>query len=676
MAEREEVQIIATFVDNVSKNAKGVSGAINEIATGALRTLGETAVNAFGAAASAVANFGAGSLKVAGDFEGTMNSFASVTGDAVSAAGLELGDFRDLFLEMGAVTKYSAGEAAQAAVELAKGGLDPATIAAGGLEAALTLAAAGQLELATSAEITAKQLGVWGDTGVTAANVADLMAQAANASTVNVDDLAMGMANVGGVAKVAGASFQDTVQAMALLAPSFSSASDAGTSLKTFLSRLVPTSDTAMEAMRKLGLTTVKTFEDGSSIEESAFFNADGTFIGMAKAADLLQDSLSELGEAQKLEALGRIFGSDAIRAAAMLGEAGAEGFAKMGESMLAAGTAADQSAKLNQGWNFALESLMGSLETIQIVIGSALLPVITDFVNNAIIPAVNVFMEWAQVAMPAIIAGATAFGSTILGILSTIDFGPLMAAFAGLFDAAGVQMPTAGETISAVMAGITLAVQGVADFMNTVLIPALTTVVNWVAENWPAIQLTVDTVFSAIEEIISRITTNIQFYITAFSLALQGDWRGLGEFLRVEWDKAWEGIKQAVAAALLWFLDQDWAQIGSDIMAGIANGITAGAQWIMDAALAAVQAAVEVVKGFLGIESPSKLFRGMGENMGLGMAQGLDNTAGTVSGAAVGTAQAATMGVNNYYNLTIHSGGHTNVGAEFGRMRAIAGAF
>jgi hypothetical protein len=52
-----------------------------------------------------------------------------------------------------------------------------------------------------AAEIVAKQLGVWGETGVTAADVADLLASAANASTVNVEELALGLANVGGSAK-------------------------------------------------------------------------------------------------------------------------------------------------------------------------------------------------------------------------------------------------------------------------------------------------------------------------------------------------------------------------------------------------------------------------------------------------------------------------------------------
>jgi hypothetical protein len=64
---------------------------------------------------------------------------------------------------------------------------------------------------------------------------------------------------------------------MALIAPSFSSASDAGTSMKTFLQRLIPTTKDATQMMIELGLAT----KDGNS----KFFDAKGNFIGMEKAA-------------------------------------------------------------------------------------------------------------------------------------------------------------------------------------------------------------------------------------------------------------------------------------------------------------------------------------------------------------------------------------------------------
>lgn len=379
---------IVGFVDGAER-AYGRLDAVSEIAIGALRRVGEIAVNALLEAGRATTDFLKDSVSVAGNFEATLNRFASVTGDSLTSAGMDVGDFSDLFLQMGADTQFSAGQAAEAAVELAKGGLKPAEIAAGGLAAALTLAAAGELDLATAAEITAKQLGVWRSEGVTAADVADLMAQAANASTVGVAELALGLAQAGGVAKLTGLSFEETNQTIALLAPGFGSASDAGTSFKTFLAGLIPTTEKATFAMMDLGLYSADT--------GSVFFDAQGEFIGMRNAIGLLQAATAGLSEEERLLALETMFGQDAIRAAALLAEQGVPAYDAMGVAMAGAGTAAEQAGERNKGFAFAMETLKGSVETLQIVLGTAFLPMLTDLIDNHITPAINGFMEFAK---------------------------------------------------------------------------------------------------------------------------------------------------------------------------------------------------------------------------------------------------------------------------------------
>lgn len=415
--------------DATGKFVKGIGAAADEasasgdVMTGALRRVGEVATDFAMEAAAAVGQFVTDSIGAAGDFEAGMNRFGAVTGDALAESGQSLDDFTQLFLDMGAQTQFSAGQAQDAAIALAKGGLDPATISAGGLKAALDLAAAGELDLAQAAEISAKQYGVWVDAAASAeeksrflAQSADLLAQAANASTVDVGDLALGMSNVGGVAKLAGASFQETVTAMALLAPGFSSASDAGTSLKTMLARLIPSTDAQSKKMAELGLLT----REGTS----AFYDAEGSFIGMEASAQLLQDSLAGLSNEQKQAALQTIFGSDAIRAAAALAEGGAEGYRRMAEQMSAAGTAAEQAAKRNQGFNFALESAKGSLETFGIVAGTLALPALTELLNSAIIPAINAATTFAS---------ALGDPTTGLGMMAEAISGGLLPTLIGL---------------------------------------------------------------------------------------------------------------------------------------------------------------------------------------------------------------------------------------------------
>lgn len=363
--------------------------ALAEIATGALRRVGEVAVNALGAAAQAAGQFVADSVTAAGDFEAAVNNLAAISGTALAEAGYSFDDVSAKALQLGQDTRYSASESIAAMTELVKGGVPVAEVMNQATDATLNLAAAAGLDLANAAEIVAKQYGVWADTGVDATQITDLLAQAANASTVGVEDLALGLANAGGTAKTAGLSFGDLTQTMALIAPNFSSAADAGTSLKTFISRLIPTTDSATTAMVDLGLATA----DG----QSKFFDATGAFIGMQEASELLANATDQLSEEQKLLAFNTIFGSDAIRAAAAIAEAGGEGFDAMGEAMAAAGTAAETAAIQNQGFNFAMDSLKGSIETLQITLGSYLLPILTTLINDHLIPGVAAAQTFTQ---------------------------------------------------------------------------------------------------------------------------------------------------------------------------------------------------------------------------------------------------------------------------------------
>jgi len=380
---------LQNFAKDAERAASSFSSGFSRIVTGALHEVGAALTNFAAEGAQAMVGFVKDSIGLAGDFEAGMNKFGAVVGSSLADAGMDLADFKNLFLELGKSTAFSAAQAQEAAIALAKGGIDPLTIAGDGLTATLNLAAAAQLDLAIAADITAKQLGVWGETGVTATQVADLLAQAANASTVDVDELALGLANVGGAAKASGVSFQDLVTTMGVIAPNFSSAADAGTSLKTLLLNMVPSTKPATEAMLELGIVTA----DGGN----KFFDAQGQFLGMENAAAVLQTSLTGLSDAQRASALETIFGSDAIRTADALARVGAEGMTAFAGEMLGVGAASSQAAAQNQGFNFAMDELKGSVETLQIILGTALLPLLTDFTQNVITPGINALLAFSD---------------------------------------------------------------------------------------------------------------------------------------------------------------------------------------------------------------------------------------------------------------------------------------
>jgi len=413
------------FSGDVTGAAQKTSGA-GEIMIGALRQVGTLAVNAFLEAGRAAVGFVGDSISAAGDFESGMNKFAAVAGNALEESGLALKDFRDQFIQIGKELPVSTAEVQQAAIEMVKGGIDPATIAAGGLKQVIQFAAAADLDLAEASTIAAKAIGGWVDQAASAeekasflAHSTDLLAKAANASTVNVDDLALGLYNVQGTAKLAGVSFDETVTALAQLAPSFSSSSDAGTSFKTFLARLQPSTKPAIEAMQALGLYTEET--------GSAFYDAQGNFVGMSKASQLLQDATKDLTEAQRVQLLQTIFGQDAIRTAAVFAEQGATGYNNMTDALAKQNSVAEMAAQKQAGFNTALDNFKGSVEALQITIGSVLLPVLTTLFNDYLAPGINTLTDLAGAlsgdadAFARLSPTMQAVAATITGLIDTV---------------------------------------------------------------------------------------------------------------------------------------------------------------------------------------------------------------------------------------------------------------
>lgn len=393
--------------------AKGLN-VLEQASVGAARQIGTLLTNAAMDAGRAILQWGADGVRAASGFEDGMNNFASVVGDSLEGSGETLDSFKEQFLELGRELPVSTAEVQRAATEMAKGGIEPATIAAGGLRQTLQFAGAAGLELADAATIAAKTIAGWSAVNATAdekaallAHSTDLLARAANASTVEVDELALGLYNVQGTARASGATLDETVTTLAMLAPNFNSSAEAGNAMKNMLLRLQPATAPAAGAMADLGLLT----KEGNS----AFYDAQGNFIGMRETADKLQKALGGLSQAQKTEALRTIFGNDALNAANTLLEKGAAGYDAMTESLSKQMGVSAQAQLKQQGFNTAVDNLSGSLEALQITVFTKVLPAFTGVVAF-FASGVNAITEYAAATME----GNTAL-STIANTISTL---------------------------------------------------------------------------------------------------------------------------------------------------------------------------------------------------------------------------------------------------------------
>lgn len=312
---------------------------LDKIGTGAL-VAGTLVLAGFGLAA-----------KSAMEFDKQLSELQAVSG----ATGEALGALRQQAIDAGASTVFSAGEAAQAQVELAKAGVSTADILGGALTGALNLASAGSLDLATAAAIAAQTMTTFGLKGADVGRIADALAAGANKSAADVGDLAQGLAQSGLVANQFGLSMEETVGTLSLFSQNALNGSDAGTSLKTMLLRLGAPIGDAKDRMQELGLS---------------MFDGNGKVRDFADVADDLQAKLGNMSDAERAATLTTIFGSDAIRAANIVYKAGGDGIRDWTEQVSAQGYASDLAAQKTDNLAGDLEALQGTIETALITSG------------------------------------------------------------------------------------------------------------------------------------------------------------------------------------------------------------------------------------------------------------------------------------------------------------------
>jgi TP901 family phage tail tape measure protein len=467
-------------------------------------------------------------VKTSADFEKQISAVGAVSG----ATSQEMDKIRETALRIGKDTKFSASEAAIAMEELAKAGVSTTDILGGAADATVALAAAGGVDLPVAATIASNAMNAFGLSAKELPRVADLIAGAANASAIDVGEFGQSLQQAGAVAHTVGVPFSDLTVAIAALGNAGIKGSDAGTSLKTMLQNLNPSTKKQADLMKKLGIITA----DGSN----KFFDAKGNIKSLADVSQVLQDSLSGMTKQQKLATLETLFGSDAIRAAAVLAEGGAKGFNNLAANIEKV-KAADVAAKRMDNLAGSIEQFKGSLETALITAGAPFQAGIRQIVD-ALTGLVNGFTNLSP-AVQKLIGQFFAFGGAALlltaGILKIVGFfmsmGPAAKVVAsGLKLAAGAarafSLALFANPIGLIIAAIIAL--GVALF---ILYKKNAAVRAFIDAAWQGIQRVIDTVVSwitgtALPAIGAALGAIGRFFVGAKDDAV-GAWQGVTGF-------------------------------------------------------------------------------------------------------------------------------------------------
>lgn len=331
------------------------------------------------------------------EFDAQMSAVQAATHETESNMDL----LRDAAIDAGARTVYSATEAAAAIEELSKAGISTANVLDGALDGALDLAAAGNIAVADAAEIAASAMTQFGLSGREVGHIADLLAAGAGKAQGGVEEMSQALNQSGLVAAQMGLSLDDTVGTLTQFASAGLLGSDAGTSFRNMLLRLANPTGEASAQMKDLELN---------------FYDAQGEFIGMEGVASQLQTRLKGLTQEERNAALANLFGQDAIRAASILYEGGADSVRKWADEVNDAGYASETAATRLDNLKGDWEAFNGALDSALITMGEGadgplrmFVQTLTDMTNSF-----NNAPDWAQQTALGVgaLVGAVALGT------------------------------------------------------------------------------------------------------------------------------------------------------------------------------------------------------------------------------------------------------------------------
>ena len=245
-----------TLKFDTSIDSSGFQNGINKIssyASGALKATGAI----IGGVASAVVGIGTAAIKTGADFEAAMSNVSAISG----ATGSDLKDLTDKAKEMGAKTKFSATQSADAFSYMAMAGWKTADML-DGIEGIMNLAAASGEDLATTSDIVTDALTAFGLSAKDSTHFADVLAKASSNANTNVSLMGETFKYVAPVAGALGFSAEDCATAIGLMANSGIKASQAGTSLRSIITRMAKPTKDVQSAMTALRVSLTKS--DGS----------------------------------------------------------------------------------------------------------------------------------------------------------------------------------------------------------------------------------------------------------------------------------------------------------------------------------------------------------------------------------------------------------------------------
>lgn len=549
-----------------------------------------------------VTGLGTAAVKTAADFDSAMSRVAAVSG----ATGSDFDKLRDKAREMGAKTKFSATEAADAMNYMAMAGWKTEDMLSG-IEGIMYLAAASGEDLATTSDIVTDVLTAFGLTAEDSGHFADVLAAASSNANTNVSMMGETFKYCAPVAGALGFSVEDTAEAIGLMGNAGIKASQAGTSMRSIMTNL--TGDVKLSGAA-IGDVTIATT------------NADGSMRSLSAILADCRVAFGGMTEAEKANNAETLVGKNAMSGFLALMNAAPEDIAKVSGAVNNCKDAAKNMADTMQdNLEGQLTILKSQLQELAISFGDLLMPAVRSIVSGlqGMVDVLNAMPDGVKQVIMIIALLAAALGPVLIIIGKVISaVGTIMTIVPKL---AGVinTVKTAFGALNAVMlanpiaiviAAIAALVAAFVYLWNTneefrqfwislwesvkeTAIQCWQAISAFLSQAWEAIQNTAVSVWNGIRDFFSGLWTGIQTLFTtvvnAIAGFLSGAWNAVKGTVVSVWNaisqfftSVWNGIRNVtsvVVNGIRSFLQSAWNGIRAlitTVMNGIKSVVTA----------------------------------------------------------------------------------------------------
>lgn len=345
-------------------------------------------------ATKAIYEFGKAAVVVGMDFDASMSKVQAVAG----ATGKELQTMRDQAIQLGADTTKSAKEVAEGQLELAKSGMS-AKQAMDAIPGAISASEASGEDMAVAVNVMTSALNGFQLKASESAHVADVLAEAANRSKADINDMGYAFKYAATPAKALGITLEETSAAVMIMTNAGLAGEQAGTSLRSALISLAKPTDAATKQMDALGV----------SITDSK-----GNMKPLSGIMDGLRKSTSGMGNAQKLAALSTIFGTEAASGMLAIIDSAPGTMQKFTKSLEESdGASKKASDTMTDNLAGSVEEMMGAFESAQIAISDVFTPAVRKGVDT-VADLVGSFNDLSPSAKSMVVWGGLIVGGVL----------------------------------------------------------------------------------------------------------------------------------------------------------------------------------------------------------------------------------------------------------------------